>query len=273
MDGRKRHGMRFSMSAEITTYTSDEMMIIASARRFCNGRRCFVGVGLPSVAACVAREKYAPDVTLIYESGAIGAKPTVPPLSIADIELAETASLIVSVPEIFAYWLQAGRIDIGFVGAAQIDRFANINSTVIGDYAAPKIRLPGAGGAPQIAANTREVVVIMRQSTKAFVAYLDFLTTPRCKGPTTVITDLGIMQTNGATGELALTSIHPDVTLEQVREATAWPLEVSSELRETVAPSLEELAVLREVNARAERGLRTATTRPSVSAPESCFHL
>jgi glutaconate CoA-transferase subunit B len=241
------------MSSDTAAYTLDEMMIIAGARTFRADARCFVGVGLPSVAACVARETHAPHITLIYESGAIGSKPKVPPLSIADIELAETASFIVSMPEIFAYWVQGGHIDIGFLGAAQIDRFGNINSTVIGDYAAPKLRLPGAGGAPQIVANAREVVVILRQSSKAFVAQLDFLTTPRCKGSTTVVTDMGILQTDAGTGELVVASVHPGVTVEQVRNATAWPVRVSSDLLETPEPSPKELAALREVNARAQQ--------------------
>src|SRR5262245_64296620 len=172
MDGSQRSGVRPCMN-----YTSEEMMTIAAARKFLDRTVCFVGVGLPSVAACVARELHAPNMTLVYESGAIGAKPTKAPLSIADLELAETADFIVSVPEIFGYWLQGGRIDMGFLGAAQIDRFANLNSTVIGDYFSPKVRLPGAGGAPQIAENAREIVVIVRQNPKAFVSRVDFVST------------------------------------------------------------------------------------------------
>jgi len=228
-------------------YTPDEIMTIAAARKFRDRATCFVGVGLPSIAACLARQLHAPDIVLVYESGAIGAKPAKPPLSIADEELAETADFIVSVPEIFSYWLQGGRIDIGFLGAAQIDRFANLNSTVIGKYDSPKVRMPGAGGAPQITTGAREIVVLLRQTTRSFVSELDFLTTARCKGPTTVITDLGILETQPATAELTLTSRHPGIDVDQIREATAWPLKVSDSLRETDPPTDLELSALREL--------------------------
>ena len=180
-------------------YTADEMMTIAAARKFRNGATCFVGVGQPSIAACLARELHAPDIVLVYESGAIGPKPTRPPLSIADEELANTAESVVSVPEIFSYWLQGGRIEMGFLGTGQIDRFGNLNSTVIGNYPSPKVRMPGAGGAPLITAGAREIIVIVRQTPKSFVAELDFLTTARCAGATTVITDLGILETDPET--------------------------------------------------------------------------
>src|SRR5438105_2430623 len=228
-------------------YTPDEMMTVAAARKFRDGATCFVGVGLPSVAACLARLLHAPDMVLVYESGAIGPKPTVPPLSIADDELADTADFIVSVPEIFSYWLQGGRIDMGFLGAAQIDRFANLNSTVIGRYDSPKVRMPGAGGAPQISAGAREIVVVLRQTTRSFVSELDFLTTARCKGPTTVITDLGILEADSTTAEITLTGCHPGIAVDQVREATAWPLKVSEGLRQTPPPTELELSALRQL--------------------------
>src|ERR1700744_5601411 len=157
-------------------YTSDEMMTVAAARMLRNGAVCFVGIGLPSTAANLARLTHAPDAVLIYESGPIGAKPMALPLSIGDGELAETAETVVSTPEIFRYWLQGGRVDVGFLGAAQIDRFANINTTVIGDYEHPATRLPGAGGAPEIAGSAREVLIILKQSARAFVERLDFVT-------------------------------------------------------------------------------------------------
>jgi glutaconate CoA-transferase subunit B len=220
-------------------------MTIAAARKFRDRTTCFVGVGQPSVAACLARGLHAPDIVLVYDSGAIGPKPTKPLLSIADEELADTAEFIVSVPEIFNYWLQGGRIEMGFLGTAQIDRFANLNSTVIGKYQSPKIRMPGAGGAPLITAGAREIVVILRHTTKAFVAELDFLTTARCEGATTVITDLGILETDPHTRELTLLSCHPGVTIDRAREATSWPLKVADSVSETPAPTPEELSALR----------------------------
>ena len=161
-------------------YDADEMMTVAAARALHDGMTCFVGIGLPSVAANLARATHAPDLVLIYESGTLGAKPGWLPLSIGDGVLARTADAVVSVPEIFNYWLQPGRIDVGFLGAAQIDRFGNINTPVIGaDYAEPKTRLPGAGGAPEIAASCREVTVVVRQSRRSFVDRVDFVTSDR----------------------------------------------------------------------------------------------
>ena len=229
-------------------YSPEEMMTIAAARRFRDNATCFVGVGWPSTAACLAHRLYAPEAILVYESGAIGSRPQVSPLSIADPELADTAVFIASVPEVFSHWLQGGRIDIGFLGAAQIDRSGNINSTVIGEYGMPKVRMPGAGGAPHIAAHAKEIVVIVRQHPKAFVPRLDFLTTARCKGPTTVITDLGILETDAVSGELVLTSRHPGVTAEQIRESTGWPLITAERVEETAAPSDVEVLALRELN-------------------------
>src|SRR5262245_11694073 len=237
-------------------YTADEMMTVAAARLVRNGAVVFVGIGLPSAAANLARLTHAPDAVLIYESGTIGARPHVLPLSIGDSELAETAVAVVSVPEMFAYWLQGGRIDLGFLGAAQIDRFANINSTVIGDYRKPSIRLPGAGGAPEIAASCREVLIMLRQSRRAFVERLDFVTSVGHvdgaggrerlrlpgKGPTAVITDLGILTPDPGTRELTLTSVHPGVAVEQVVDSTGWPLKVAPVLAAADAPTSKELA-------------------------------
>jgi glutaconate CoA-transferase, subunit B len=235
------------MSRISVDYTPDEIMTIAAARKFRDRATCFVGVGLPSVAACLARELHAPDIVLVYESGAIGPKPTKPPLSIADQELADTAEFVVSVPEIFSYWLQGGRVEMGFLGTGQIDRFANLNSTVIGKYPSPKVRMPGAGGAPLITAGAREIVVIVRQTIKSFVADLDFLTTARCTGPTTVITDLGILETNPQSRELTLIHCHPGITIDRVRDATAWPLKVADQASETPVPTPLELSALRQL--------------------------
>jgi glutaconate CoA-transferase subunit B len=235
---------------ETLTYTADEMMAVAAARRLRNGTVCFVGIGLPSRAANLARATHAPDCVLIYESGAIGAKPVHLPLSIGDGELAETADAVISVPEIFTYWLQGGRIDVGFLGAAQIDARGNLNSTVIGDYARPKVRLPGAGGAPEIATWCRETFVMLKQTPRTFVERLDFLTSvgrPRGSGGagvTCVVTDLGILEPD-ETGELVLAELHSDVTVEEAREATGWNLRVAADLRMGPPPASEELHALR----------------------------
>ena len=236
---------------EQLTYTADEMMAVAAAHRLRNGTVCFVGIGAPSRAANLARATHAPDCVLIYESGAIGAKPVHLPLSIGDGELAETADAVVSVPEIFSYWLQGGRIDVGFLGAAQIDPHGNLNSTVIGDYVRPKVRLPGAGGAPEIAAWCRETFVMLPQTPRAFVERLDFLTTvgrpggSGGAGVTCVITDLGVLEPDSETGELVLTELHPGVSVEQAQEATGWDLRVASDVRTGRSPAAEELEALR----------------------------
>ncbi len=247
-------------------YTSDEIMTIAAARQLRDNMVCFVGIGLPSAAANLARLSHAPQVVLIYESGTIEAKPDVLPLSIADGELSETALTVVSVPEMFRYWLQGGRIDVGFLGAAQIDRFANINTTVIGDYRKPKTRLPGGGGAPEIATSAREIFVLLRMNPRALVAKLDFVTslghgtggTSRAEsgaqglGPTRIITDLGILEPHPESRELELTWIHSGIALEQVKAACGWRLLISNKLAETPAPSASELATLRNFKARSE---------------------
>ena len=222
-------------------YSADEMMAVAAARRLTNGTVCFVGIGLPSKAANLARRTHAPECVLVYESGTIGAKPEHLPLSIGDGELAETADAVVSVPEIFGYWLQGGRVDVGFLGAAQIDRFGNLNSTVIGDYDSPSVRLPGAGGAPEIAALCGETYVMLRQTPRTFVPRLDFRTTAgfgdgagsrerlgfRGAGITAVVTDLGVLEPDPDSCELTLTSLHPGVSVDEAREATGWELRVA----------------------------------------------
>ena len=225
-------------------HSADEMMTVAAARELRDGEVCFVGIGLPSTAANLARGRHAPDVVLIYESGTIGSKPTRLPLSIGDGDLAETADAVVPVPEIFNYWLQGGRIDVGFLGAAQIDREGNLNSTVIGSYDAPKVRLPGAGGAPEIAALTKRVITIIRQSPRTFVERLDFTTSLGSDGQV-VITDLGVLRR--VDGELTLTALHPGVTLEQAREATAWKLAMAGDVQTSEPPTGDELALLREL--------------------------
>ena len=248
-------------------WSSDEMMTIAAARMLKDNAVCFVGIGLPSAAANLARATHAPDVVLIYESGTIGAKPEVLPLSIGDGELAETADTVVSTPEIFRYWLQGGRVDVGFLGAAQLDRFGNLNTTVIGDYNAPKVRLPGAGGAPEIAASAGEVLIILRQSPRTFVDELAFVTSAGYagggnwraeaglpgKGPTVVITDIGVLRPDAESRELTLTDLHPGFAAADAVAATGWPLKVAAGCGETSPPSAAELAALRDLNERTAR--------------------
>jgi glutaconate CoA-transferase, subunit B len=230
------------------SYTADEMMAVEAARRLRDGDVCFVGIGLPSLAANLARATHAPECVLVYESGTIGAKPKSLPLSIGDGELAETADAVVSVPEMFAYWLQGQRIDIGFLGAAQIDRHGNLNSTVIGPYDHPTVRLPGGGGAPEIAQSVRDVFVMLRQSPRTFVEKLDFKTSVGDR-VRVVVTDLGILEPDGE-GELSLTRVHPGVDAEQARAAAGWELRIVEDVSETEAPTDEELAALRRLEPR-----------------------
>jgi glutaconate CoA-transferase, subunit B len=245
-------------------FTADEMMTVTAARQLHNGAVCFVGIGLPSAACNLARLTHAPDLVLIYESGTVGTRPTVLPLSIGDGELAQTATAVIPLGEIFTHYLQRGRVDVGFLGAAQIDRYGNLNSTVIGDYSRPAVRLPGAGGAPEIATHAREVLVIMKQSARSFVPRLDFRTScgylegqgarraALCpgRGPQAVITDLGVFRPHPRTDELQLTALYPGVTVEAVRKATGWPLQVAEHVEVLSAPSPSDLVSLRDLHAR-----------------------
>jgi glutaconate CoA-transferase subunit B len=228
------------------SWTADEMMTVAAARRLADGEVCFVGIGLPSTAANLARRTHAPDLVLVYESGTIGAKPRHLPLSIGDGELAAVADAVVPVPEIFNYWLQAGRIDVGFLGAAQMDRYGTINTTVIGPYDQPKVRLPGAGGAPEIATSVRRVIVVVRQSPRTFVDRLSFKTSLGDR-VAIVITDLGVLGRDPDDGELVLTHLHPGATVEAARQATGWPLRIDCDVAEVDPPTSEELAALRKL--------------------------
>ena len=221
-------------------------MAVEAARRLGDGDVCFVGIGLPSLAANLARATHAPGCVLIYESGTIGSKPAELPLSIGDGELAETADAVVGVPEMFAYWLQGGHIDVGFLSAAQIDRYGSLNSTVIGDYASPKVRLPGGGGAPEIATSAEKVFVMLRQTPRTFVERLDFLTSTGDR-VAVVVTDLGILEPDPETRELTLTRLHPGVEVEQARAATGWELRMAKDLGQTEPPTEDELARLRSL--------------------------
>ena len=241
-------------------YTADEMMTVAAARALTDGMTCFVGIGLPSAAANLARATHAPDLVLIYESGTIGAKPDRLPLSIGDGILAQTADAVISVPEIFNYWLQPGRIDVGFLGAAQIDKYGNINTTIVGDdYGHPKVRLPGAGGAPEIAASCAEVIVIVRQSRQAFVEKVDFITSVgygdgpgdrerlglRGRGPQRIITDLGVLAPDPRTCEFTMTAVFDGVTTETIRDRTGWDVAIAAPPHAIPPPSRAELTALR----------------------------
>lgn len=253
-------------------YTPDEIMTVTAARHLADGAVCFVGLGLPSAACNLARMTHAPDLVLIYESGTVGTRPRVLPLSIGDGELAETATCVVPLPEIFAHYLQRGRVDVGFLGAAQIDRYGNLNSTVIGDYAHPHVRLPGAGGAPEIATYAREVLVIMKQTPRSFVSRLDFRTS--CgylegkgaraasgspgAGPRAVITDFGVLRPHPGTEELELATLYPGITVDAARAATGWPLRVAERIETLPAPQAADLAALRDLEART----REAHARP-----------
>jgi glutaconate CoA-transferase, subunit B len=247
-----------------TAYTTNEMMTVTAARMLANHTVCFVGIGLPSTAANLARLTHAPDIVLIYESGPIGSKPCVLPLSIGDGDLAETADTLVSTPEIFRYWLQGGRVDVGFLGAAQLDRFANINTTVIGDYNRPKVRLPGAGGAPEISASAKEVLIILKQSARTFVRKLDFVTSVGYlhgadsrqragilgRGPVAVITDLCVMRPAPVSRELKVTELHPGVSRQDVIKATGWDILFADTCGTTSLPTVHELGTLRDLERR-----------------------
>lgn len=250
------------MTATARAFSASEMMTIAAARALKSSDVCFVGIGAPSAACNLARLTHAPGITLIYESGTIGTRPTVLPLSIGDGELCETALTTVSVPEMFRYWLQGGRITVGFLAGAQIDRYANLNTTVVGSYERPKVRLPGGGGAPEIASGCQEIFITMVMSPRAFVDHLSFVTSLghgqgrgsretlglTTRGPTRVITDLCVLEPDAQTRELVVVSLHPGVTKEETRTACGWPLRFSERLAETSPPTDLELHVLRELH-------------------------
>jgi glutaconate CoA-transferase subunit B len=248
-------------------FTPTEMMTVAASRALKSSDVCFVGIGMPSAACNLARLTHTPGITLIYESGPIATRPAILPLSIGDGELCDTALTTVSVPEMFRYWLQGGRITVGFLGGAQIDKFANLNTTVIGPYAKPKVRLPGGGGAPEIAISCGEIFIIMSQSKRSFVERLDFVTSlghgeggdhrarlgVATKGPTRLITDLCVFEPDMVTKEMAVVSIHPGVTRDQIDHNTGWRVKYGAEVATTPAPTANELAVLRELHARTKR--------------------
>jgi glutaconate CoA-transferase subunit B len=240
------------------------MMTVTAARALTSSDVCFVGIGAPSAACNLARLTHAPGITLIYESGTLGTEPNVLPLSIGDGELCETALCTVSVPEMFRYWLQGGRVTVGFLGGAQIDRFANLNTTVVGSYDKPGVRLPGGGGAPEIAIHCEQIFITMVMGRRAFVERLPFITSlghgeggdsrlrlgAKTAGPTQIVTDLCVMRPDPVSKELTVALLHPGVTREQIQAQCGWALRFAAEAGETPAPTREELTILRELHAR-----------------------
>jgi glutaconate CoA-transferase subunit B len=249
------------------SYSASEMMTVAAARALADDDICFVGIGLPSAACNLARLTHAPRIRLLYESGTLDTKPHVLPLSIGDGELCETALSTVPVVEMFQYWLQGGRVTVGFLGGAQVDRYGNLNSTVVGSYDRPKVRLPGSGGATEIAIHCGRIFIVMRHDKRAFVDKLDFLTSMghgptgrerralglRTEGPALIVTDLCTMRPDPESCEFEVASLHPGVTAEQVREKTGWPVRLRQQLAETPAPRSDELDALRDLLARTKR--------------------
>jgi glutaconate CoA-transferase, subunit B len=253
-------------------FAANEMMVIAAARALSNSDVCFVGIGAPSAACNVARLTHAPNITLIYESGTIGTAPDVLPLSIGDGELCDTAVCTVSVPEMFRYWLQGGRISIGFLGAAQLDRFGNINTTVIGPYDKPKVRLPGGGGAPEIATSCGKIYITMKQSKRGMVQAIDFFTSfghgeggdhrkrlgITTEGPALLVTDLAVWKPDPVTKEFTVVSIHAGVSRGQIQESCGWDVRYASGVTETPAPTELELSTLRALQERTRMAQQAA---------------
>ena len=260
----------------MSDWTRDEMMTVAAARLLWDGCVCFVGIGLPSAACNLARLTHAPEVVLIYESGTVGTRPNVLPLSIGDGELAETATCVVPLPEVFSYLLQAGRVDVGFLGAAQVDRYGNLNSTVIGPYDTPATRLPGAGGATEIAAHARQTFVMIKATPRSLVQQLDFRTsggfleghgsrartTMRGAGPRAVITDFGTLAPSPGSDELQLSALYPGATPEDARAAVGWPLKVGTRVDALAPPTTHELETLRALHARTREAHRRPVQLP-----------
>ena len=256
--------------------TRDEWITVVAARMLRDRCVCFVGIGLPSAACNLARLLHAPDIVLIYESGTIGTRPQVLPLSIGDGELAETAAHVVPLPEIFSYFLQAGRVDVGFLGAAQIDRFGNLNSTVIGPYESPGTRLPGAGGAPEIALHARQTFVMAKATPRSFVPALDFRTCAgfleghgaRARsgapgaGPQAVITDFGILRPHPDTQELQLAALFEGASVDEARAAVGWPLQLADSIESVPMPLESELVALRDLHARTREAHRQPMRMP-----------
>lgn len=243
-------------------YTPIELRIIVAARELKDRESVLVGVGEPNLAANLAKKLQAPNLNMVYESGAVGSNPYRMPLSIGDPCLVTGAKSICSMYEQFAYYLQGGKIDVGFLGGAQIDKYGNINSTVIGSYANPKVRLPGSGGACDIASNVKKIIIVTPHESRRFVEKVDFRTSPgfidgksawkklklQGGGPFAVVTDLCMMKFDEDSGEMVLVSLHPGVTAEKVQANTPWKLKIASKLEQTPAPTEKEVATLRSID-------------------------
>lgn len=244
----------------MTSFTPGEIMVTRAAKELNNGEVVFVGIGLPNLACNLARRLQAPDLILIYESGAVGAVPSRLPLSIGDPCLVTDSISVCSMVEVFNYYLQGGMIDVGFLGGAQVDRFGNINSTVIGGYEEPKVRLPGSGGACEISIHAKKIILILKQNKKSFPERIDFITSPGYidennqrtkydmpgKGPVLVITDFGVYTFSDDTHEMVLSEIHPGVSVETLRENISWEVRISDTFKRTSHPTGRELRIIRE---------------------------
>ena len=244
----------------MNSFSPGEIMVTRAAKELKNGEVVFVGIGLPNLACNLARRLQAPDLVLIYESGAVGAVPSRLPLSIGDPCLVTDSISVCSMVEAFYYYLQGGMIDVGFLGGAQVDRFGNINSTVIGKYGTPKVRLPGSGGACEISIHSKKIIIILKQSKKTLPEKIDFITSPGFinennprneyrmpgKGPVLVITDLGVYIFSKDSHEMVLTEIHPGVSLSTIKDNIGWEVKISDRVETTRTPSKEELLIIRE---------------------------
>lgn len=241
-------------------YTSNELMIVSASRALKGSRVVFVGVGLPNIACNLARRSHSPDMELVYESGVFGAQPARLPLSIGDPTLVSGATSVISMADLFMYYLQRGLVDVALLGGAQIDRYGNLNTTVIGQYATPKVRLPGSGGACEIAINAKTTFMIMRLSRRAFVEELDFLTSPGHlkggnsradmnypgAGPALVITDKALFDFNNPDHEMTLVELAPGESVESVQEVVGWDMRISPDLAQMAPPGTDELEIVRE---------------------------
>jgi glutaconate CoA-transferase subunit B len=249
------------MGIEDARYTPAEMMTAVAARELRDGEVVFVGIGLPNLACNLARATHAPRLVLIYESGAVGAEPARLPVSIGDPSLVTGSLMVCGMADVFQCLLQNGRIEVGFLGGAQIDRYGNINTTVVGAYEHPAVRLPGSGGAAEIAIHARRTLVISRLSPRAFPERVDFITSPGHRshgrtrqelgmpgaGPVRVVTDKGVLEADAETGELVLAALYPGVTTAEVRAAVGWPLRCRATLAPVAPPDPAELQLLRDV--------------------------